>query len=130
MAEVPRSRWVLATGLVLAAVLVLVALAAPHLSRYPPDAIVVASYHGPEPPSAAHPLGTDTLGRDLWARLAFGARTSLVVGGLGMSLSLVLGVSVGLVAGYLGGWADTECMWVVDLVLTMGSRWEEDTSEC
>jgi peptide/nickel transport system permease protein len=117
----PRSRGLLATGLVLAAMLVLVALAAPRLTRYPPDAIVVASYHGPEPPSAAHPLGTDTLGRDLWARLAFGARTSLVVAGLGMSLSLVLGVTVGLVAGYLGGWTDAACMWAVDLVLTMPS---------
>jgi peptide/nickel transport system permease protein len=117
----PRSRLLLATGIVLAAALVLVALGAPWLTRYPPDAFVVASYHGPEPPSRAHPLGTDTLGRDVWARLAFGARTSLVVAGLGMTLSLVLGVGVGLVAGYLGGWIDAACMWVVDLVLTMPS---------
>jgi peptide/nickel transport system permease protein len=118
---VRRSGWILWTGVVLASMLVVVALAAPRLSRYPPDAIVVASYHGPEPPSAAHPLGTDTLGRDVWARLAFGARTSLTVGALGMALSLLLGVSVGLVAGYLGGWTDGACMWVVDLVLTMPS---------
>jgi len=117
----PRGRWLLWTGVVLAAVLVAVALAAPQLTRYPPDAIVVTSYHGPEPPSAAHPLGTDTLGRDVWARLAFGARTSLVVGTLGMALSLLLGVSVGVVAGYLGGWTDGACMWLVDLVLTMPS---------
>src|SRR5262249_29389946 len=84
-----------------------------------PDAIVVTSYHGPEPPSAAHPLGTDTLGRDVWARLAFGARTSLVVGALGMALSLLLGVSVGLVAGYLGGWTDGACMWLFVLVLPL-----------
>ena len=117
----PHSRVLLGTGTVLAAALVLVALGAPWVTRYPPDALVVASYHGPELPSRAHPLGTDTLGRDVWARLAFGARTSLVVASLGMTLSLVLGVSVGLVAGYLGGWIDATCMWVVDLVLTMPS---------
>src|SRR5262249_45810032 len=115
----PRSRLLLGSGIVLAAALILIRGGAPWLPRYPPEALVVASYHGPEPPSHAHPLGTDTLGRDVWARLAFGARTSLVVAGLGMTLSLVLGVSVGLVAGYLGGWIDTACMWLVDLVLTI-----------
>src|SRR5262249_10776840 len=117
----PRSRLLLGSGIVLAAALILIAVGAPWLTRYPPDALVVASYHGPEPPSRAHPLGTDTLGRDVWARLAFGARTSLVVAGLGMTVRLVLGVSVGLVAGYLGGWVDAACMWLVDLVLTMPS---------
>src|SRR5205823_3346778 len=67
----------------------------------------------------AHPLGTDTLGRDVWARLAYGARTSLFVGGLAMTLSLGIGVTVGLVGGYFGGAVDTALMWLVDLVLTM-----------
>src|SRR5262249_40084435 len=115
----PRSRLLLGSGILLAAALVVLAVGAPCLRRFPPDALVVTSYHGPEPPSRAHPLGTDTLGRDVWARLAFGARTSLVVAGLGMTISLLLGVSVGLVAGYLGGWIDTACMWLVDLVLTI-----------
>src|SRR5262245_9687829 len=101
----PRSRLPLGSGYPPAAAL-LIAGGAPWLPRYPPAALVATSYHGPEPPSRAHPLGTDTLGRDVWARLAFGARTSLVVAGLGMTISLLLGVSVGLVAGYLGGWVD------------------------
>ena len=67
----------------------------------------------------AHPLGTDTLGRDVWARLAYGARTSLFVGGLAMTLSLGIGVTVGLVGGYFGGAVDTALMWLVDLVLTI-----------
>src|SRR5262249_18048207 len=108
----PRSRLLLGSGIVLATALILIAVGPPGLARYPPDALVVASSHGPEPPSRAHPLGTDTLGRDVWARLAFGARTSLVVAGLGMTLSLVLGVSVGLVAGYLGGWVDAAGLWL------------------
>ena len=108
-------------GLVLVCALTLVALAAPWLTRYDPDAIVVATYRGPLSPGGPHPLGTDTLGRDVWARLAFGARTSLFVGGLAMAVSLAIGMSVGLVAGYFGTWVDAALMWLVDLVLTMPS---------
>ena len=96
-----------------------VALAAPWLTRWDPSGIVVAHYRGPEASSPGHPLGTDTLGRDVWARLAYGAQTSLIVGTLAMALNLLIGVTVGLVAGYFGGWVDATLMWVVDLVLTM-----------
>ncbi|TMB17943.1 MAG: ABC transporter permease [Deltaproteobacteria bacterium] len=99
----------------------LVALAAPWLTAYDPDAIVVATYRGPLAPGGGHPLGTDTLGRDVWARLAYGARTSLFVGGLAMAVSLAIGMTVGLVAGYFGGAIDAALMWLVDLVLTMPS---------
>ncbi len=58
------------------------------------------------PPSVAHPLGTDILGRDAWARLAFGARTSLAVGLLATGVALTLGVIVGALAALLGGWWD------------------------
>ncbi len=116
-----RSRRFLAAGIVLVAVLVAVAVAAPRLTSYDPDAIVVASYHGPLAPGGAHPFGTDTLGRDVWARLAYGARTSLFVGGVAMAISIAIGVSVGLLAGYFGGLVDAGLMWLVDLVLTMPS---------
>jgi peptide/nickel transport system permease protein len=116
-----RSRRLFAAGLVLVSALGLVALAAPWLTAYDPDAIVVASYHGPLRPEGAHPLGTDTLGRDVWARLAYGARTSLFVGGLAMAVSLAIGITVGLAAGYFGGLVDAGLMWLVDLVLTMPS---------
>lgn len=113
------SRRLLGVGLAVAVVLVVVAAAAPWLTPYDPAAIVVEHYTGPLPPSRAHPLGTDTLGRDAWARIAYGARTSLAVGFAAMLVSLVIGVGVGLVAGYFGGWVDAAFMWVVDLVLTM-----------
>jgi peptide/nickel transport system permease protein len=100
-------------------VLAVVALLAPVLTPYDPSSIVVAEYRGPQPPGPGHPLGTDTLGRDLWARLAYGARTSLVVGSVAMAINLAIGVTVGLLAGYFGGWVDAAFMWVVDLVLTM-----------
>ncbi|MDQ6829489.1 MAG: ABC transporter permease, partial [Gemmatimonadota bacterium] len=57
-------------------------------------------------PSAAHPLGTDLVGRDAWARLAFGARTSLAVGVLATVVALTVGVLVGALAAILGGWWD------------------------
>ena len=116
-----RSRRFLAAGLLLVGVLGLIALAAPWITAFDPDAIVVPVYHGPLEPGGAHPLGTDTLGRDVWARLAYGARTSLFVGALAMAISLVIGTAVGLVAGYFGGLVDTALMWLVDLMLTMPS---------
>jgi len=116
-----RSRRLFAAGVVLVGALGLVALAAPWLTAYDPDAIVVTTYRGPLGPGGGHPLGTDTLGRDVWARLAYGARTSLFVGGLAMAVSLAIGMSVGLVAGYFGGAIDAALMWLVDLVLTMPS---------
>ena len=129
MAETPvtglgsmrRSRRLLAAGLVIVAVLALIALAAPWLTPFDPTGIVVARYQGPLRPGDGHPLGTDTLGRDTWARLVYGARTSLFVGGLAMALSLAIGMTIGLVAGYFGGLTDAALMWVVDLVLTMPS---------
>ena len=71
----------------------------------------------PLPPSADAPLGTDHLGRDVLARIADGAGTSLRVALLATLLSLLIGATVGLVAGYAGGWVDQVLMRLVDLVL-------------
>ena len=109
----------LAVGTTIVTLLLVVAVGAPWLTPWGPDAIVVEHYTGPQAPGGAHVLGTDTLGRDVWARLAYGARTSLAVGGLALVTSLAIGVTVGLVGGYSGGIVDATLMWVVDLVLTM-----------
>src|SRR5436305_1338451 len=69
-----RSRRLFAAGMILVGGLGIVAAAAPWLTAYDPDAIVVPHYAGPLPPGGAHPLGTDTLGRDVRARPASGAR--------------------------------------------------------
>jgi peptide/nickel transport system permease protein len=114
-----RSRKLLVPGLSIIVVLAVVAAAAPWLTPYDPAAIVVEHYSGPLPPGGDHPLGTDTLGRDVWSRLAYGARTSLFVGGIAMVTSLLIGVTIGLLSGYFGGWVDASLMWLVDLVLTM-----------
>lgn len=69
-----------------------------------------------QPPSLAHPFGTDRLGRDVFARIVHGARVSLGIAVAVTAIRLVLGVAIGLLAGYGGGWVDELLMRVVDLL--------------
>ena len=68
-------------------------------------------------PSAAHWLGTDILGRDLLSRLIFGARTVLIVAPLSVAVAMVVGIAMGMVAGYYGGWIDTLISRFSDIIL-------------
>jgi peptide/nickel transport system permease protein len=70
-------------------------------------------------PSAAHPFGTDDLGRDLLARVLYGGRISLAVGVAAMLTGMVIGVVIGAVAGISRGWVDAFLMWLTDLFLTL-----------
>ena len=72
-----------------------------------------------EPPSLAHPLGTDDLGRDLLARLLHGGRVSLLVGVVAATIAAILGTGLGLAAGYLGGRLDSILMRLTDLVIAL-----------
>ena len=94
-----------AVGLVLLTVFVLAGLTAPWIAPYSPTSIDLL--HRLEGPCAAHPAGTDELGRDTLSRLLWGARVSLAVSVSVVSISLALGIAVGGLAGYLGGWIDT-----------------------
>jgi peptide/nickel transport system permease protein len=94
-----------AVGVVLLTVFVVGGLAAPWIAPANPAAINLA--HRLDPPSAAHWAGTDELGRDTLSRLLWGARLSLAVSVTVVSVSLALGLSIGGLAGYLGGWVDT-----------------------
>jgi ABC-type dipeptide/oligopeptide/nickel transport system permease subunit len=91
-------------GALLVAVWLLVALLAPLLAPYPPDQVAA----GPRlaPPSPGHLFGTDALGRDLFSRVVIGSRIAVGVAFLGVAISALLGVSLGLLAGYYGGWLD------------------------
>ena len=71
---------------------------------------------GASPPSAAHILGTDVLGRDLLSRILYGARISLLVGFVATGVALVIGVSWGIIAGYAGGKVDSAMMRIVDVL--------------
>ena len=70
-----------------------------------------------KPPNREHPLGTDKLGRDLWARILFGARTSLMIGFTVTVLGAFIGTILGAIAGYFGGWIDEIIMRITDVFL-------------
>lgn len=91
------------------------AVAAPWVCAYDPAAIDIG--HILSAPSAAHWFGTDHLGRDVFARLVYGARVSLVVGFVSVGIATAVGVTVGLAAGYFGGWVDRILSGAVDLML-------------
>jgi peptide/nickel transport system permease protein len=94
-----------AIGVVLLSIFVITGLSAPWLAPYSPASIdLVDRLQGI---SSAHPAGTDELGRDTLSRLLWGARLSLAVSVSVVAVSLALGISIGGLAGYLGGWVDT-----------------------
>lgn len=101
-------------GLVVLAVVILAALFGPALAPAPPNLTNVADRL--QPPSLEHPFGTDELGRDILSRVIAGARVSLVVGFVAVGIALVIGVPLGLMAGYYGGWAETVIMRFADMV--------------
>ena len=93
-----------------------IALVWPWLSGYQPRALSNAQF---VPPGAEHWLGTDLLGRDMLARVMEGTRISLLIGFVGALVSLVVGVSWGVLSGYLGGWWDALLMRALDLFYSM-----------
>jgi oligopeptide transport system permease protein len=102
----------------LLAVLVLAALVGPHLTPFAFDQINKADVWVP-PMTSGHLLGTDSLGRDLLARLCMGLRVSLAIGLVATSVSLVIGVAWGASAGYLGGAVDEVMMRIVDVLYSL-----------
>ncbi len=108
-----------ALGLFLVGLAVFAALFAPLLSPYLPDKPdFVAILKGP---SLAHPLGTDDLGRDVFTRILYGARVSLLVGTFSVASALVLGAALGSIAGYVGGWLDSIIMRLMDVIFAFPS---------
>jgi len=102
-------------GAAIVIVLIVVAGFADVLAPGSPTANAPA--HTFERPSWDHPLGTDQLGRDMLSRVIYGSRVSLIVGVSSVLLALLLGVPLGLVAGYYGGRVDTAVMRVMDIIL-------------
>jgi peptide/nickel transport system permease protein len=107
-----KTSWV---GLVLFAAVIFIALAAPLLTSHDPIAQDVARQL--QPPSAQHIFGTDEYGRDIWARLIYGARISLLIGIASTMIAMVIGSAIGLTAGWYGGRIDAVVMQIMDALL-------------
>lgn len=103
-------------GLSILGVLVFLALFAPLLTRYSPTAVDLSSYR--IPPDQDHWLGTDTAGRDVLTRLLYAGRVSLSVGLVAVSIYTAIGVVLGALAGFFGGWIDSFVMRLADVVLS------------
>ena len=110
-----RRRPMAVAGLTVASLFVLMALFAPLIAPYDPAATNFSSVL--QGPSAAHIMGTDDLGRDVFSRVVFGARASLEAGVLATLLALVIAVPLGLMAGYYRGWWDPVISRVSDVML-------------
>ncbi len=104
-------------GLAIITIFLLTALLAPLLAPHNPTAFSLGDQLLPA--SVAHPLGTDELGRDTLSRLIWGSRITLLMTVGAVLLALVTGASLGIVAGFRGGWADTAIMRCMDVLLAM-----------
>ena len=105
----------LMAGLIITGIVLIAAIIAPLITFYNP--ITQNLTDALQGPSAAHWLGTDQFGRDSWTRLVYGARLDLRIAFIAVLFPFTLGVVLGSIAGYFGGWADTIIMRVVDVVV-------------
>jgi peptide/nickel transport system permease protein len=99
--------------------LLVCALGADFITHYDPNGIAPANRLIPPFRSAAHWLGTDSLGRDIWTRLVYGSRTSLTVGVFATFIGVTVGVVLGVAGGMLRGWFDTFLSWLINVQLSI-----------
>lgn len=105
-------------GSIVMGVLILAVLLA-GISPYDPQKSDLRSRF--QPPSLMHPMGTDALGRDLLTRVLYGGRISLLVGFSVVIIALLIGIPIGAIAGYFGGWVDNVLMRITDTALALPS---------
>jgi peptide/nickel transport system permease protein len=104
-----------AAGMVIIAIIVVVAIIGPSLAPY--DPLIPAPAERLRGPTATHLFGTDSLGRDIFSRVIHGSRISLLIGLISVSISLAPGTLLGLLAGYFGAWLDSLIMRLMDVLL-------------
>lgn len=102
-------------GLIFILIIAFVAIFAKYISPYDPFEIVLSNRLAP--PGKEHWLGQDDLGRDVLSRIIYGSRVSLTIGFLTVVISVIFGTSIGMVAGYYGGWIDEIIMRITDIFL-------------
>ncbi|MGD8457626.1 MAG: ABC transporter permease [Anaerolineales bacterium] len=103
-------------GLLVIVLLIFIAIFAPQVARQDPYYQDYSTLKAP--PSAEHRLGTDALGRDVWARLVYATRVSISVGLVAVAIYTIIGTLLGAISGYYGGWVDTVIMRFTDIVMT------------
>jgi peptide/nickel transport system permease protein len=108
-----RHRTLVLGAAITAAIVIVAGLSLVYTPRDPLEMQVAVRL---QPPSAAYPLGTDQFGRDLLSRIMRGARASLLVGAVSVAIGMGLGVLIGTVAGYFGGWLDESLLRLMDAV--------------
>jgi len=106
-------------GAIVFCLFVLIAICAPFISPYDPYSIALKDRFSP--PSCAHLLGTDELGRDILSRLIYGSQVSLTVGGLAVGIAVFIGTIVGIISGYFMGWVDIIVQRIIDAALCFPS---------
>ena len=104
-------------GFIIIASILVLAVFAPLIAPYDPDSIDVKAIL--LPPSSQHLMGTDGLGRDVFSRMLFGARISLLVGIVAVGIATLIGVVLGAISGYYRGWVDVFIMRLVDVMLSI-----------
>lgn len=110
-------RWIVILAGIITVLLILVAIFAPLISPYDPVEQNLSQVL--QSPSSSHILGTDNLGRDIFSRIIWGSRISIMVGVVAVSIAAVLGMSFGLIAGYYGGWIGAVIMRFMDTLLSI-----------
>jgi peptide/nickel transport system permease protein len=109
------SRKIVLFGLIIILILVISAVFAPWLAQYDPYQQEMSQTL--LDPSAQHWLGTDTIGRDILSRVIYGSQNSLLVGIVALGIASLIGMSLGLIAGYFGGWTNNIIMRIVDALM-------------
>jgi peptide/nickel transport system permease protein len=115
--KVIAGRWINIVGLVFIAVFIIVAIFAPLIAPFDPNAQDLKAVL--TQPSTQHLLGTDELGRDTLSREIYGAQISLIVGIVAVLVAVVFGTILGLCAGYFGGWTETIIMRFIDALMSI-----------
>lgn len=110
-------RWNLWAGVAIVSTMTLLSILAPWISPY--DPVQNALSEVLRPPGPGHWLGTDNFGRDILTRILYAARLDLQIGIVAVAVPMVIGVSLGAMAGYFGGWFDTLIMRLVDIVASI-----------
>jgi peptide/nickel transport system permease protein len=110
-------RWIVIFGAFIVVLLIVVAVFAPFIAPYDPYKVTLKD--SLQQPSSNHLLGTDEMGRDVLSRIIYGSRIALLVGVIVVSVSGAVGMLLGLIAGYFGGWTETIIMRFMDALMSL-----------